>query len=104
MTTYLVTLRDRETQTVVGYYDEAAERRGEHTDAYQACQSEADAGDAECQNLVGYLFQEGLGVPLNATEAIRLFRVAAKGTDHVRPGSCLAFGRCCRLDRLGAGP
>jgi S1-C subfamily serine protease len=57
---------------------EAAERRGEHSEAYQACKSEADAGDAECQNLVGYLFQEGLGVPANATEAIRLFRLAAK--------------------------
>jgi len=57
---------------------EAAERRGEHSEAYQACKSEVDAGDAECQNLVGYLFQEGLGVPANATEAIRLFRLAAK--------------------------
>jgi len=26
------------------------------------------------QHLVGYLYQEGLGVSLNATEAIRLFR------------------------------
>jgi len=25
-----------------------------------------------------YLYQEGLGVPLNATEAIRLFRLSAK--------------------------
>src|SRR5271169_3652815 len=57
---------------------EAAERRGEHSEAYQACKSEVEAGDAECQNLVGYLFKEGLGVPANATEAIRLFRLAAK--------------------------
>lgn len=57
---------------------EAAERRGEHAEAYQACKSEADAGDAQCQNLVGYLFQEGLGVPADASEAIRLFRLAAK--------------------------
>ena len=57
---------------------EAAVRRGEYPSAYLACKSEADAGDAECQHLVGYLFQEGLGVPLNATEAIRLFRLAAK--------------------------
>jgi len=56
---------------------EAAERRGEHSEAYQACKGEAEAGDAECQNLVGYLFQEGLGVPANPTEAIRLFRLAA---------------------------
>jgi TPR repeat protein len=57
---------------------EAAVRRGEYPSAYLACKSEADAGDAECQHLVGYLYQEGLGVPLNATEAIRLFRLAAK--------------------------
>jgi len=57
---------------------EAAVRRGEYPSAYLACKSETDAGDAECQHLVGYLYQEGLGVPLNATEAIRLFRLAAK--------------------------
>jgi TPR repeat protein len=57
---------------------EAAVRRGEYPSAYQACKGEADAGDAECQHLVGYLYQEGLGVQLNATEAIRLFRLAAK--------------------------
>jgi uncharacterized protein len=57
---------------------EAAERRGEHAEAYQACKGDVDAGDPECQVLVGYLFQQGLGVPANATEAIRLFRLAAK--------------------------
>jgi len=57
---------------------EAAVRRGEHSQAYEGCKREADAGDAECQVLVGYLFQEGLGVPENPTEAIRLFRLAAK--------------------------
>ncbi len=57
---------------------EAALRRGDHPEAYQACKSEAEAGDPDCQVLVGYLFQEGLGVPENATEAIRLFRLAAK--------------------------
>jgi TPR repeat protein len=57
---------------------EAAMRRGEYPSAYLACKSEAEAGDAECQHLVGYLYQEGLGVPLNSTEAIRLFRLAAK--------------------------
>ena len=56
---------------------EAAERRGDHFEAYQTCRNEANAGDAECQNLVGYLFQEGLGVSANQTEAIRLFRLAA---------------------------
>jgi hypothetical protein len=49
---------------------EAAVKRGEYPSAYLACKSEADTGDAECHHLVGYLYQEGLGVPLNATEAI----------------------------------
>jgi S1-C subfamily serine protease len=53
-------------------------RHGEHSEAYGACKSETDAGDAECQNLLGYLFQKGFGVPTNTTEAIRLFRLAAK--------------------------
>jgi S1-C subfamily serine protease len=57
---------------------EADFRRSDHSEAYQACKREAEAGDAECQNLVGYLFQEGLGVPANATEAIRLFGLAAQ--------------------------
>src|SRR4029077_12357134 len=57
---------------------EAAVKRGEYPSAYLACKSEADAGDAECQHLLGYLYQEGLGVPLHPTEAIRLFRRAAQ--------------------------
>src|ERR1700730_8197616 len=57
---------------------EAAFRRGDHPEAYEACKKEVDAGDPECQVLVGYLFQEGLGVPANATEAIRLYHLAAK--------------------------
>jgi S1-C subfamily serine protease len=57
---------------------QAAFRRGDHPDAYEACKKEVDAGDAECQVLVGYLFQEGLGVPANATEALRLYQLAAR--------------------------
>jgi S1-C subfamily serine protease len=56
---------------------EAAERRGDHPEAYEACKGEADAGNAECQNLVGLLFQKGLGVPANSSEALRFFRLAA---------------------------
>jgi hypothetical protein len=45
---------------------EAAFRRGEHSEAYRACKTEAETGDADCQNLVGYLFKEGLGVSKKA--------------------------------------
>jgi len=54
----------------------AAARRGDHAAAYEACKAEIEK-DPECQNLVGVLFQKGLGVAANPTEALRLFRRAA---------------------------
>ena len=62
---------------------EAAERRGDHFEAYQTCRNEANAGDAECQNLVGYLFQEGLGVSPDETEAVRWYQMAARQGDPI---------------------
>src|SRR5437763_4487078 len=56
---------------------EAAIRRGEHALAYEYCKAEAEKGDAECQNLLGILFQKGLGVTEDINEAIRLFTAAA---------------------------
>src|SRR4051812_17419640 len=55
---------------------DAAVRRGEHAAGYEACRADLEK-DAECQNLVGVLFQKGLGVASNQTEALRLFRRAA---------------------------
>jgi TPR repeat protein len=58
---------------------DAAEMRGEHSEAYRACKSAAEAGDAQCQNLVGYLYQQGSSVlGKDETEAVRWFRLAAK--------------------------
>jgi S1-C subfamily serine protease len=56
---------------------EAAFRRGDPAAAYEDCKAEAEKGDAECQNLVGMLFQKGLGVPSDMNEALRLFTAAA---------------------------
>jgi hypothetical protein len=56
---------------------EAALRRGEHAMAYEHCKAEAEKGDPECQNLLGVLFQKGLGVTEDLKEAIRLFTAAA---------------------------
>ena len=53
---------------------EAAFRRGDPAAAYEDCKAEAEKGDAECQNLVGMLFQKGLGVPSDMNEALRLLR------------------------------
>lgn len=55
----------------------AAIRLGDYPAAYQACKDAVEQGDAECQNLVGVLFRQGLGVPTNVEEAVRLFRLAA---------------------------
>src|ERR1041384_1027046 len=56
---------------------EAALRRGEHAMAYEHCKAKAEKGDPECQNLLGILFQKGLGVTEDLKEAIRLFTAAA---------------------------
>ena len=48
---------------------EAAIRRGEHALAYEYCKAEAEKGDADCQNLLGILFQKGLGVTEDLKEA-----------------------------------
>jgi S1-C subfamily serine protease len=56
---------------------QAAARAGEYPSAYEACKQEAEKGDAECQNFLGMLFQKGLGVSENQTEALRLFSLAA---------------------------
>jgi hypothetical protein len=55
---------------------EAAVRRDAHADAYEACKAELTK-DPGCQNLVGVLFQKGLGVTANLKESVRLFGLAA---------------------------
>ena len=45
--------------------------------AYEACKTDAEAGDAPCQNYLGVISERGRGVTRNATEAVRLFRLAA---------------------------
>ena len=57
---------------------EAAMKRGEYPSAYLACKSEADAGDAECQHLVGYFYQ-GLRRPL---APLRRGDHEARGSDY----------------------
>jgi len=55
----------------------AAEQRGDALAAYEACRTDAEAGDAPCQNYLGVISERGRGVTRNATEAVRLFRLAA---------------------------
>jgi S1-C subfamily serine protease len=56
---------------------EAAEHRGDVLAAYEACKTDAEAGDARCQNYLGVMNERGRGVTRNAAEAVRLFRHAA---------------------------
>jgi S1-C subfamily serine protease len=56
---------------------EAAEQRGDVLAAYEACKTDAEAGDARCQNYLGVMSEHGRGVMRNATEPVRLFRLAA---------------------------
>ena len=51
---------------------EAAEQRGDVPAAYEACKTDAEAGDAGCQNYLGVMSERGRGVTRNATEAVRL--------------------------------
>ena len=65
------------------YCRRAAEQRGDVVAAYEACKTDAEAGDAGCQNL-GVMSERGRGVRRNATEAMRLFRLAAAPGPHRR--------------------
>jgi len=56
---------------------ETAVQRGDVAAAYQACKTDAEAGDARCQNYLGVISERGSGVARDATEAVRLFRLAA---------------------------
>jgi uncharacterized protein len=56
---------------------EAAEQRGEVAAAYRACKTDAEAGDARCQNYLGVLSELGRGTARDAAEAMHLFRLAA---------------------------
>jgi hypothetical protein len=56
---------------------EAAEQRGDFSEAHQACKADAEAGDAGCQNYLGVLSELGRGTAQDPAEAVRLFRLAA---------------------------
>ena len=56
---------------------EAADQRGDVAAAYRACKTDAEAGDARCQNYLGVLSELGRGMARDAAEAMHLFRLAA---------------------------
>lgn len=52
--------------------------RGDFQAAYGEWKPLADQGDRDAQNNVGVMFERGLGVPLDAVEAVKWFRRAAE--------------------------
>lgn len=54
-----------------------AQRQGDFAAAFAACQADAAAGDANCENLLGYFYAGGFGVTRDPRKAIDLFRRAA---------------------------
>jgi TPR repeat protein len=55
-----------------------AQAQGDFAAALSACKADAAAGDANCQNLVGYFYERGLGVARDPKKALDLFHRAAR--------------------------
>lgn len=69
---------------------------GEYEKAMDLWMPLADAGDAEAQFGVGFLYDEGLGVPSDGVEAIRWYRLAAEQgheTSQLNLGALYQTGR-----------
>lgn len=67
------------TMPVAAHFDDgvAALRAGDYDKARAAWQADADGGDARCQYSLGYLFQFGLGVPIDLGKAREWYEKAA---------------------------
>ena len=74
-----------------------AQARGDFAAALAACKADAAAGDANCQNLVGYFYERGLGVARDPNKAIDLYRRAA------RQGLAAAQNNIGHAYMIGAG-
>src|SRR5512141_1786203 len=55
-----------------------AYRGGDYKTAYQLVQPQAEKGDADAQFILGYLYDEGKGVPQDYAEAAKWYGRAAK--------------------------
>ena len=55
-----------------------AYRGGDYKTAYQLIKPQAEKGDAVAQFIVGYMYDEGKGVPKDYDEAVKWYRRAAK--------------------------
>jgi TPR repeat protein len=55
-----------------------AYRSGDYKTAYQLIKPQAEKGDANAQFILGFLYDEGKGVPQDYTEAVKWYRRAAE--------------------------
>ena len=55
-----------------------AYRSGDYKTAYQLIKPQAEKGDANAQFILGFLYDEGKGVPQDYTEAAKWYRRAAE--------------------------
>jgi hypothetical protein len=55
-----------------------AYRRGDYMSAYQLIKPEAEKGDDRAQFILGYMYDEGKGVPQDYAEAVKWYGRAAK--------------------------
>ena len=62
-----------------------AYRRGDYMTVYQLVKPQAEKGDADAQFILGYLYDEGKGVPQDYTEAAKWYgRAANQGNKAAR--------------------
>ncbi|MBU6467802.1 MAG: SEL1-like repeat protein [Betaproteobacteria bacterium] len=66
------------TQAWSGYYEsKQAFDQHNYPEAYQQCLDSATQGNRDCQNAIGFLYREGLGVKKNLQQAQQWFLLAA---------------------------
>lgn len=75
----------------------AAFKHRDYKAAIAACKAEAKAGEAHCQNFLGFLYAEGLGVRQDPARAVHFFRLAAT------QGLAAAQSNLARAFELGMG-
>ena len=56
----------------------AAYKRGDYATAFREIRPLAEQGDAVAQGMIGWHYEQGLGIPVNDAEAVKWYRKAAE--------------------------
>jgi len=67
-------------QAIAGSYEDALEEfgRGEYKAAYQLLKPLAERGNSNAQMMLGFMYDQGRGVPRDSAEAVKWLRRSAK--------------------------